>query len=87
MNCLNCKARCVWAGKVKDPDHGNCYVGYVPKTNLDLVRSMDEKALASLIADGCPPGFEFSLTAGTRCHDFDSCSACWFAWLREEMLT
>jgi hypothetical protein len=104
MNCLNCKARCVWAGKVKEPDHGNCYIGYVPKTNLDLVRSMDEKALASLMADGCPPGSDFhpgkttadsgteppgrsATCAETRCCDFDSCFGCWFAWLREEMLT
>lgn len=50
MNCKNCKAHCYWAGQdVTKPDHGNCYVGYVPKTNADRIRAMTDEELAEWI--------------------------------------
>ena len=50
MNCKNCKARCYWAGQdVTKPDHGNCYVGYVPVTNADRIRAMTDRELAQEI--------------------------------------
>ena len=52
MNCKNCKAGCYWAGQdVTEPDHGNCYVGYVPKTNADRIRSMTDEELAEELLD------------------------------------
>lgn len=45
-NCLNCKARCVNAGKTKTPDREKCFVGYMPKNHGDKLRSMNNEQLA-----------------------------------------
>lgn len=52
MNCRNCKANCYWAGRdVTEPDHGHCFVGYIPKTNADRIRAMTDEELDKFLGD------------------------------------
>ena len=48
MKCKNCRQNCAWAGKERS-EHGKCFVGYIPTTNADRIRSMTDEELADEI--------------------------------------
>lgn len=89
MNCRNCKANCYWAGRdVTEPDHGHCFVGYIPKTNADRIRAMTDEELAEILSDGCCHGLcdcpdNFKGMGETP----SDCKACWLDWLKQEVDT
>ena len=77
MNCKNCRQNCAWAGKERS-EHGKCFVGYIPTTNADLIRSMTDEELAEVIADG------FCSTRSDKCNNFKRCIDCTLDWLKQE---
>lgn len=78
--CEHCKAHCIWRGSSYFPEHG-CLVGYVPITNADRIRSMNDEELAKLfqVSGVCAKNKQ-----DEWCDRHRDCRACWLNWLKQE---
>jgi hypothetical protein len=86
INCKNCKSRCVWAGKDREPEHKKCFVGYTPITNADRIRAMTDEELAEFMVRtgteySCPPPHYFGKNEYCQKH-LPDCKKCWLDWLK-----
>lgn len=93
MNCKGCMTICGTSVKPNDPQ--KC-IGFIPKTNGNLLRSTDDEGLATFMsqeARGCPPSEEdrntcirVALQTGRLPQAGDACVRCWLNWLGKEAL-
>lgn len=91
MNCKGCMTICGTSVKPNDPK--KC-VGFIPKTNGNLLRSTDDEGIATFMsqeARGCPPSEEdrntcirVALQTGILPQGRDACRKCWLKWLGQE---
>ena len=91
MNCKGCMTSCGTSVKPNDPK--KC-VGFIPKTNGNLLRSTDDEGIATFMSQevwGCPPSDEdrntctrVALQTGIIQQGRDACKRCWLKWLGQE---
>ena len=82
MNCKNCRQNCAWAGKERS-EHGKCFVGYIPTTNADRIRSMTDEEIADFLRDIGECDRRCPAKIGDCIFSDSTCRIAWLEWLKE----